>query len=532
MLYRRAAIEQAPLQTYVSALVFAPTSSIIRRTFAPCTLRWLQKLPKIDNVWSTTLQVLDSHRSSVNAVTFSPDGKMLASASEDKTTKVWDVASGALLQTLNGHHSPVKTCSFLPNATSLITTAKGDVRVWNSITGKLLLGSEVPARKPLSKSQRKAIILGIDRTAIDTITISSPNGKLSASRSDQTVTLVQKKKGAELCRLNNKDRWHPYGIMVFSQDSEMLAVESLSTLTFWEVSTGTLIHAIPRRIKELKLTNATSSDGKLRADVSNSKIVRLWKVVPGGASRSLEGHSCAVTAIDFSPDSKLLASASLDGTVRLWDTSTKPGLPTLDAHWDYISSLRFSPNGRFLASAANDHTVKLWDVDKQALHRTFISRSGRVCHISFSPDSKLLALASTDCTITVRWAYQVTERTVVESLKGHSTPVTAIYFSPDSMTLASKSRGGEVKLWDTIMGKELKMSVSDCDIAFMTFKGTYGAQSLPSPSISFEGRWVLRCNKRILWLPLEHRPSVSTIHEDKVGFGYGSGRVIIIDLAP
>jgi WD domain, G-beta repeat len=87
-LYNRPAIEQAPLQTYCSALVFAPVMSVVRKQFKDRVHRWMRRLPEVEKDWNALLQTLEGHSGSVDAVAFSPDGKLLASASTDGTVKL------------------------------------------------------------------------------------------------------------------------------------------------------------------------------------------------------------------------------------------------------------------------------------------------------------------------------------------------------------------------------------------------------------------------------------------------------------
>jgi len=86
-LYGRPAIEQAPLQTYYSALIFAPAKSIVRKQFEDKMPGWMLRLPMAQEDWSALLQTLEGHTGRVNSVIFSPDGKLLASASYDGTVR-------------------------------------------------------------------------------------------------------------------------------------------------------------------------------------------------------------------------------------------------------------------------------------------------------------------------------------------------------------------------------------------------------------------------------------------------------------
>ncbi|KAF1967661.1 HET-domain-containing protein, partial [Bimuria novae-zelandiae CBS 107.79] len=112
IMYHQRAIESFPLQTYASALLFSPTASLIRQLFYHEEPEGITIKPEMSDGWSACLQTLEGHSNGVTSVAFSHDSARLASASYDRTVKIWDASSGACLQTLEGHSDEVTSVAF------------------------------------------------------------------------------------------------------------------------------------------------------------------------------------------------------------------------------------------------------------------------------------------------------------------------------------------------------------------------------------------------------------------------------------
>jgi WD40 repeat protein len=294
---------------------------------------------------------LSGHTDRVFSVAFSPDGRLLASGSSDKTIKLWDVATGSLVRTLSGHTWSVFSVAFSPDGRLLASGSYREIKLWEVATG-----SEV-------------------RT-------------LSGHVSDVTS-------------------------VAFSPDGRLLASGSFdTTINLWDVATGSLVRTLPDSRASV-YSVAFSPDGRLLASGSLEETIKLWDVTTGSLVRTLTGHTDSVYSVAFSPDGRLLASGSCQrnsnyfcsqgeikpGEIKLWDVTTGSLVRTLTGHTDSVYSVAFSPDGRLLASGSRDATIKLWEVASGSLVRSLSGHVSDVTSVAFSPDGRLLASGSADNTI-------------------------------------------------------------------------------------------------------------------------------------
>jgi WD40 repeat protein len=446
----------------VNAIAFSPDGRYIATSSQDATIRiWDLQTPAGSSAVdaSSRLGVVDTcvqlvgHQGRVWSVAFSPirtgkpgDEFILASCSEDRTIKLWDMGTGNCLQTLIGHQDWVKSVAFSPDGQVLASGSfDHTLKLWDLQTGVCL-----------------NTLRG--HTSTSTMVTFSSSGQLASSSYDQTIKLWHVSTGQ--CIRTLQGHGNRVWSVAFDPTGEWLASGGDDHATkLWRVSNGQCTKTIKGHTNAV-MSIALNSDGHDLASGHEDQTVRLWDRSMGKCLQTLRGHTNRVWSVAFAPPSKpgaaaqtndsenaILASGSGDRTVKLWNCRTGQCLKTLHGHSRWVWSVAFSPNGEWLASSSYDRTIKLWDVDAGKCVQTLQEHTAPVVSVAFSPNGKWLGSSSFDATIKL---WQVDTGQCLQTFKGHQNSVWQIAFSPDGNQLVSCSFDLTIKLWDVQTGECLQ----------------------------------------------------------------------------
>jgi WD40 repeat protein len=496
---------------------------------------------------------------------FSPDGKVIATHSDDGVFRLWDAVTGKEFSRFQGEEDWGSPLGFSPDSKTVATLKGSALCLWDVQNRKQIMrlaGGTAPlAFSPDGKSL--AFDLGGAICLYDLaqkrelscfeghkswrwsnggnlLLAFSPDGKVLASGGDDHLLILWDLTTGKPRQPFDGQRGAVISL-TFAPDGRSIAAggKEDGTLLVWDLATSQ-VRSRSAKHRQGVLAAAYSPDGKLIATGDGyhqaggkSMPIRLWDAADGRLVREFEAHQSGVYCLAFSPDGKVLASGGGDDTARVWETATGKELQhfVVDRRSDQIQTLalspdgktlvlgsqkgefllcdvqqnkplgglfshqrlvhlaRFAPDGRTLVTLGHNPertlTAEVWDVQTwKVVQRVELFESNAAdAGFAISPDTKTLAVRTRDHSVSV-WDLKAGKERF--RFWGHTGPVAALAFSPDGRLLASGSEDTTVLVWDLVRARLADLwwklgSATDTD----PLRATWELEDTPADSISY-----------------------------------------------
>ncbi|KAF5013701.1 hypothetical protein FDECE_300 [Fusarium decemcellulare] len=464
-------IKDAPLQVYVSALIFSPTDSLIRKLFEHEEPNWILLKPTVETHWDSCIQTVNIPAATTFPVALSSSGRLAAITSESSAINIWDFGWDRYVRSIETQ-SRIACMEFSPDDGQIaVGFHDGRVGVWHTGSGSLIhtfIGHEdyIPQVK------------------------FSPDGRLLASGSrDCTARLWDLSLNHGVQTFSG----HGYEItyLSFSTDGLYLAVFSgVSKITVWNTANGECKEALSSNFYGLRSV-VFLPDGSVASAAMGGSTIDIWDLVAGGCVK-IPHNQREIESIVSLGEGRSLASSSFDGTIKIWDSAGACVQTLYHGHRD-ILSLAYCPSRQVLAEILRDRSFraqgvifKAWDLSNITAAEHSDTHGELVDGLVFSDNGQYLASRPLDRTFILWDSFTGTH---IDTLEHHddneynsyglkreiyrSSQGISIVFSPDSRHLLSFRNGEDTMIWNTANGNYIN-----------TFSGVTGRAFSPN------GQWL------------------------------------------
>ena len=365
------------------------------------------------------------HDKIVRTAVFSPDGARVVTASDDKTARIWDANSGREILRLL-HQDRVEYAEFSPDGARVVSASMDrSARIWDASSGKELL--RLPHAAGLWRAQF------------------SPDGtRVLTTPSDHAALMWDAQTGRELARFRHDDS--VVAARFCSDGSKVATASRDNTARIWDAGTG-------REIARLRHAGTVwvaefSADCARVLTASDDKTARIWNARTGQELVRLQ-HPVWVQSARFSPDGSRVVSTA-GKTLRIWDAATGSELGRMWHDSGIIGIPAFTPDGARVVSASDDGTARIWEL-KTGPELARLTHDSYVWAAAFSPDGNRVVTASWDKTAGI---WDAASGRQLERLP-HDDRLATAMFSPDGTRVLAASMDGTARIWEAGTGREL-----------------------------------------------------------------------------
>jgi WD40 repeat protein len=411
-------------------------------------------------------RTLLGHEGLVRTLVFSPDGRHIASASSvDSTIRLWNAGTGQEIRSFDA--AGVETLSYSPDGKRIASGSMDNaIRLWEAETGAEIL------------------VLAGRSSWVRSVAYSPDGAHIAMGSTDRTIRIWEARTGKEILTMAGHTAtvrsvsYSPDGKRIVSGGAD-------SSVRVWDAASGRELQTLWGHDSVVRAV-AYDPTGRFIVSGSSDASIKVWDAGTGAEQWTFRGHAGEVNALAYSPDGFTIASGSSDRTVKLWDVGGGPPR-TLQGHASAVAAVAFSPNGARLVSGSADGTVKLWDVSNLRSDRNSASGveletfPGYSTHIKsglvYSPTGMSVAAAMDNYAVAI---FDVEGGRQPLFLRGHTGDVYDLAYSPNGQRLVSASLDGTTRVWDAVAGRELIQSIgffSD-DWISITPDGYYSASIL------------------------------------------------------
>lgn len=274
---------------------------------------------------------LSGHSKPVTSVCFSPDNRLIASASDDRTVKIWDAKTGNELSTLLGHTRPVLSVCFSFD-TNRIASGSSDttIKIWDVESSTEVSALQSPAEFP---------------RIVSSVALSLDGRRIASGSQDGTIQIRDSETGKNIQTLQHTSAWGIWSL-AFSPDGRHIAAGLFDTFVISDTESGATISAC-NAPKDGRVARSTSLEGRYIA-TWRENIIRIKDSESDKDVVGLSGHCGIVTSVAFSPkDCHIVTFASRDKTIKIWNVITAAEIATVSLGLE-PHLLRFDPTGAFL----------------------------------------------------------------------------------------------------------------------------------------------------------------------------------------